>query len=175
MTAPAHILAGLIISKSFDKVGVRWIGIVFISLSAILLHGVFDKLAALTFQPAVADFTGAFWLAYHFVVLLVTITFLYLYWNEAKWGILFSLIPDLDWIMLQTQELLHLSFGFYNRPYIHDALSWFLDTVPPFYFLNLLPDLSSYYLATVVEVLFVLALLFIIKLMNTSRRNIHFD
>jgi hypothetical protein len=175
MQLPIHILAGFIVGKTFDRVSVKWIGILMMLFTSILLHGIFDKLGNLTYSPSQADFSNPFWLGYHFVNILVSITFLYLYWSQAKWGILFSVAPDVEWIFVRVQEIFHLNFGFYNQPYLHDGIGHFLDSVPPFYFLNLLPDFRADEWAVLVEIFFIAMLLLTINYINTSRRNIHFN
>jgi len=174
MQAPTHILAGKIIQQITDRRDFRFLIIGLMLFLGLLFHAIFDKMARMTYHPPDADFTDYFWVFYHLAVLLTTIVFLYLYGAEAKWGILFSLLPDVDWIFIHGQRLLGVDIPFYRVPHIHQLLNWVMDNIPPFTLLNLLPDYRFYYWAFITELVFVGLLLFIIHRMKHSRRNIHF-
>ncbi len=40
------------------------------------------------------------------MILVATILFLCLWWRQFKWGIFFSMLPDLDWVFIHGQEFL---------------------------------------------------------------------
>ncbi len=174
MQAPTHILAGVIFQKLFNWKRYRSVAFILIALLGILSHAVLDKLSVATYCPDAADFSTIFWIAYHLLMLLVSIIFLYLWWQEAKWGILFAMLPDIDWLFVYTREVFHLSGSFYNQPYIHRALDWTMNHTIPFCYLNVLPDNRNEPLAMLWEFAGWLLLLFIIYRLDRRRRNIYF-
>jgi hypothetical protein len=174
MQAPTHILAGKIIQQLTDRRDYQFLVVALTFFLGLLFHAIFDKLARMTYHPPNADFTDYFWVFYHLLVLLTTIVFLYLYGAEAKWGIFFSILPDLDWVFIHGQTLLGIEIPVYRVPRIHQTINWVMDNIPPFTLLNLLPDYRFFYWAISLEVAFVGVLLLIIHRIKHSRRNIHF-
>ena len=174
MQAPTHILAGMIIKRAYDWKYFRFFSVLFTILTALLFHGIFDKLAKSAYDPLHADFTDPFWLIYHTLIWLTSLVMLYMFWGEYKLGIIFSLLPDLDWIVLNTANAFGKEIIFYKEPWLHNGINYFLDNVMPFSYLNLLPDHSNSPWACVSEVLLFAALVLIFKLQLNRRRNIHF-
>ena len=123
MQAPTHILAGVIINKLFKWKSYRGIAFVLMAVSCLLAHGLFDALAQFTYHPAEAAVTDPFWVAYHLVVALVSVVFLYLWWGDFKWGIIFSLLPDVDWLVIHGQHMAGVEIPFYNTPHLHNLLN----------------------------------------------------
>lgn len=174
MQAPTHILAGVIIKKLFDWKQHRALAFVIVAVTSIFFHGIFDKLAKMTYHRPDADFNDPFWVGYHICVLLTTIVFLYLYWSEFKWGIIFSLLPDVDWIFIHVQEIFSIEIPFYEIPHLHNALNYFLDNVFSFSHLQQLPDFRYFYWAVIPEITFIGILLLFIRFLMNRRRNVHF-
>lgn len=174
MQGPTHIMAGIILRRTFDWKYFKGIGIAITIISALLLHGIFDKLGRSTYHPVDMNFTDPFWLIYHVIMWLTSLVMLYMFWSEYKIGIVFSLLPDIDWIVLHTAGAFHKEIIFYKTPLIHDALNFFIDNVIPFSYLNSLPDLRIYPWACVFEILLFAAMVLIYRAQISRRRNIHF-
>jgi hypothetical protein len=107
-------------------------------------------------------------------VWLLSLVMLYMYWGEYRLGIFFSLLPDLDWLVLGISHMFGRELIFYKEPLLHNCLNYFLDNVIPFSYLNLLPDLRSNPLACIWEILLFGLLALIFRLQLGRRRNIHF-
>jgi hypothetical protein len=160
---PTHILAGVIIQKCFDWRKLRAVGMALTAMLAFLSHGLLDKLANFTYHPAHADFHSAIWVSYHTTVLLVTILFLVLWWKPYWWGILFAMLPDIDWVFIHGQEILHIKIPFYREPHLHNLLHWLYARVPALSFLDHLPNNRENPWAILCEVVLVAVLLLIIR------------
>lgn len=175
MQAPTHILTGVLVQKIFKgnptSIPAQFATVLFCYVS----HIVLDKIARATYHPATADFTDMFWVTYHLIVLLGTITLLYIYGNEYKWGIIAALLPDIDWIFIHAQSLLKIEFLFYNQPYLHNILHLIFDQIPLLNELNNLPDYRQLPIACFFEIILVLILVIAINAYNRRRRNIHFS
>ena len=174
MQGPTHIMAGIIIQRTFTWRYFRGLAVFFTIISALLIHGIFDKMAKACYHPMHTDFTDPIWLIYHIVMWLTSLVMLYMYWGEYKIGILISMLPEIDWIVLGTADAFGKQVIFYKQPWIHDTINYFIDNVIPFSYLNLLPDNSQNPLAVVYEILLFALLILIFKLQINRRRNIHF-
>jgi hypothetical protein len=97
-----------------------------------------------------------------------------MYGREYALAIVFSLLPDLDWIILGISHFTHLDIPFYRQPWMHTALSYLLDNIVPFSYLNLLPDNRDLPLVCLWELLLFGVLALIFRLQLGRRRNIHF-
>ena len=62
------------------------------------------------------------------------------FWKECKLGLIFSILPDFDWLVLHSSELLSVQVPFWEEPIIHKFLFNFLDLLCPFTFLDNLPN-----------------------------------
>jgi hypothetical protein len=139
MQAPTHILAGVVIEKAFAGGKRRAVTLGLTAPLAFLSHGILDKLARATYHPPAPDFRSPFWVGYHLAVLLATIVFLYLWWRGFRWGIAFAILPDLDWIFIHGQEILHFEISCYRQPHLHHLLQFILQW-PPVTYLDRLPN-----------------------------------
>lgn len=140
MQAPTHVLVGVLIQKSYNQVKPHWLRVVLIAITGFFLHSVFDHIAKLTYHPSAPDFKSVFWVSYHLIVLTGFIVSLYYFWKPYKLGIFFSILPDVDWVIIHGREALDITSGFYDEPWIHKTIYWFVDHIPPFSCLQLLPD-----------------------------------
>ncbi len=174
MQEPTHIMAGVVLGRIFRWRHYRGVSIPLTIILALLLHGIFDKLGLITYHPATTDFTDPFWLGYQVLMALSALVLLYMFWGEYKVAIVFSLIPDIDWIVLHTADAFHKEVIFYKTPLMHDALNYLLDNVIPFSYLNALPDLRTSEWACVIEFAFFGLLVLVYRLLVSRRRNIHF-
>lgn len=139
MQLPTHILTGVAIQKAFERVKYRPLALVCIAVLAFLSHGLLDKLAIMTYHKPNADWNSVIWVGYHFGFLLpVTIYFFYKFWRKYKFGIMFAILPDFDWVFIHGQKITGINIPFYKKPHIHNLLHSIFDTLFPF--LNNLPD-----------------------------------
>ena len=168
MQAPTHILAGVIIQRSFETVRPRGLALGLTAVCAFLSHGLLDKLANATYHPPNADFNSPFWVSFHSGVLVVTIVFLVMFWRRFKWGIFFAVLPDLDWVFIHGQKIFHIYIGFYQKPHMHNLLHVVFDVWPPFKYLHV-PSHRFNPWACLWEVALVLAMLGVIYLFNKNR------
>ena len=162
MQAPTHVLAGVLIQKTFGNIASKPLRIFLIAVTGLFLHSVFDRIARLTYHPPDPDFKNALWVGYHIIVLLGFIASLYYFWEPYKLGIIFSILPDFDWVIKHGSNALGVSSGFYDRPWIHESIHWFVDRIPPFAWLQHLPNLTHLPAAALFEVFIVAILLFVI-------------
>jgi hypothetical protein len=174
MQGPVHLLTGIIIYRLLSWRNYAMAGLVLTCIICLFLHGLFDKLAIITYQPPHADFTDPFWLTYHIISWLASIAIIYVFWRDYKWGIIFSLLPEVDWIFIGAQDILHTSIPFYKRPWIHDALNYIFDNTVPFNYLNYLPDNRLNPWACIWELLIIACLALILRALLLYRKNIHF-
>ncbi len=140
MQAPTHLLAGVLIQKAFESKKYPRLGLGLTAICAFLSHGLLDKLANLTYHRAKPDWHSAIWVSYHAALVLVTILFLYWWWKPYKWGIIFACLPDVDWIFIHGQELLHFQIPFYRQPHLHQLLHWIYQQLPFCAWLDHLPN-----------------------------------
>lgn len=170
MQAPTHILSGVLINKLFQWKRYRGIAFILMAFTCLLVHGLLDMLARFTYNPAEFSITDPFWLGYHIVVVLVSIVFLYLWWGEFKWGIIFSLLPDLEWLIIGGQRLTNKEFIYYSKPYLHNAINSMYNLLQA----QSIPDFSPMPVACLVEVGVIVLLILLIRAIFNQRRNIHF-
>lgn len=173
MQAPTHILAGVIINRLFKWRNYRFAGLLLTFTCCLLAHGIFDKLALSVYQPE-ADSSDPFWRLYHIFMWLVSLVLLYIFWSDYKWGIIFSLLPDFDWVIIGVQRLFNFDIRFYDMPWIHFTLNFVLNQIPPFNYMYLLPDNRNQPWACIWEFVLIGILALIFRVMVRYRKNIHF-
>lgn len=174
MQTPTQILAGMIISRAFGWKRYRFFSVLFTILTALLFSGILDKLGKAVYGPPHPDFTDPFWLIFHVLVWLVSLVMLYMFWGEYKLGIIFCLLPDLDWIVLGISNAFGKEIIFYKEPWIHHGINYFIDNVIPFSYLNQLPDHRTDPLACIWEILLFGLLVLVFRLQLNRHRNVHF-
>lgn len=160
MQAPTHILAGVLIQKAFESKKHPSLALTLTAICAFLSHGLLDKLANLTYHRAKPDWHSVIWVSYHAALVLVTILFLYWWWKPYKWGIIFACLPDLDWVFIHGQKILHFEIPFYREPHLHHLLHWIFHLFPFCDWLDHLPNYRNNPWAILPEaaVVFVLAI-----------------
>lgn len=153
MQCPTHLAMGILVQKTMRKVQVRSIHLYysFVAFISILSHGILDKLARFTYHPPMPLPEDAFWVSYHAVIALLTIFIFYKTWKSYKVGLVFSILPDFDWIVLHLSNLLSIQIPFYKEPLLHKFLFSFLDWLPPLSFLSYLPNWNLEKLAVITE------------------------
>ncbi len=168
MQEPTHILAGVIIQRSFEPVRPRALGMALTAVAAFLSHGLLDRLANFTYHPPKANFHSLFWVTFHSGVLICTILFLVIWWRRYWWGILFACLPDLDWVFIHGQEIFGIKVPFYRTPHMHHLLGYVFDKSPPFSWMRI-PSNRFNPWACLWEVGLVIAMLLLIHLPNRKR------
>jgi hypothetical protein len=138
---------------------------VLIATAAFLSHGMLDKLANFTYHPPNADFHDPFWVGYHLCVLIVTILFVCRWWPRFKLGVTFATLPDLDWVLLKSQDFFHFTIPFYRSPHMHRLLSVLVDATPPFSDLKI-PSHRYQHWACLYEVALIAVLLLILRFLS---------
>ena len=173
MHAPTHILAGVIIYRLFKWRNYKPVGLFLTFLCCLFTRAFFDSLSLSVYQPG-SDFSDPLGLIYHIVLWLASIVLLYIFWRDYKWGIIFMLIPDIDWVVLGIQHLFNFDIPFYNMPWIHFTYTYLLYLIPPFNYMDMLPDNRSNPLAFLWELALIAVLALIFRAMVRYRKNIHF-
>jgi hypothetical protein len=170
---PTHILAGVIIQKALGEKQ-HAIRLTVTAAVAFLSHGFLDKLARATFHPPKPDFHSAFWVGYHLTLLATTIAFLWIWWRQYKWGIIFANLPDVDWIFIHAQEIFHFKIPFYTHPHLHDLLGYVYEKIPPFSYvtsyIDRLPNERHNPWACLWEILLIAFLILVVRLMTMGKR-----
>jgi len=85
-------------------------------------------------------------------------------------GILFAMLPDLDWVFIHGQKILHVEIPFYRQPHLHHTLHWLYAQVPALSFLDHLPNNRQNPWAILWELLLVAALLLIIRYSEKNKQ-----
>jgi len=171
MQAPTHILTGAIITEAFKPMKNRKLAFVLVAVFAFLSHGLLDKFAKMTYHRPDADFNDPVWVGYHLGVLIATILFIKWWWRDYKWGIIFAMLPDLDWVFIHGQKLIGVDIWWYKTAHIHSVVHAVFDNLWPFYYLHNLPD-YRYEPITAVGEIILLVVLYYFGLRYLQRRNV---
>ena len=176
MQEPTHILTGILIQRSASAIlKPRGLELGVTATLAFLSHGFLDELSRVTYHPADPDFHSLFWVTYHTLVLAATVAFLIWWWKQFKWGIAFATLPDLDWVFIHGQKLLHVSIPFYQQPHLHNLLGFIYHKIPPFASLtaliNQLPYERHYPWACLWEALLVVILWLLVRRKATPKKS----
>lgn len=140
MQAPTHLATGILIQKGLSEVRPPSLRYLLIVILALLSHGILDRLARFTYHPPTPLIYDWFWVSYHSIIALLTIYIFFRFWRGYKLGLIFSVLPDLDWIVLHSSDLVAVQVPFWREPILHGFLFSFLDLVCPFTFLDTLPN-----------------------------------
>jgi len=154
---------GVLIQKTLRVVKPSHLRYFLTALLAFISHGVLDKLARFTYHPPNPLFGDPFWTVYHLIIVLLSIFIIIKYWSKYKIGMIFSILPDLDWVILHTSSFFSLQTIFQYEPIFHNIFN-LLDFIPPFKYLNSLPDLSLRWEGAVLESGILLMLVFLIHI-----------
>jgi len=153
MQGPTHLAVGILIQKATYKVKPLPLRHSLVAFLAIISHGILDKLARLTYHPPMPLARDWFWISYHVMIYLLSMFILIKYFGRYKVGLIFSIIPDLDWVVLHSSKFLPFQIPFWKKPILHEFLSGFIDFLPPFSLLNSLPNWNSKRKGVIVEFL----------------------
>lgn len=158
MQAPTHLLTGMLIQKAFKKVKIPVLRYFIIALLAFLSHGILDFLARFTYHPP-EPIVNEFWISYHFIMFCISVYILLKYWKKYKFGLVFSILPDLDWVILYSGKILSMQIPFWTEPILHKISFGSLGSLQQLNFLNSLPDWRLDEKAAILEMVPVLILI----------------
>jgi len=161
-----HLVMGVLIQKILKNVKSAYLRYFLTALLAFISHGVLDKLARFTYHPPNPLFGDLFWTVYHLIIVLLSVFIIIKYWDEYKIGMIFSMLPDLDWVILHTSSFFSLQKTIFQyEPIFHNIFN-LLDFIPPFKYFNSLPDLSLRWEGAVLESGVLLILIFLIHVVD---------
>jgi len=170
MQLPTHFVAAVLIDKAVAKTRLsgpaRW-GVV--AAACYLSHGILDKLARATYHPP-DPLDDTFWVTYHRKVLpAITRTVTAAYAPRHWFAMLFSALPDLDWVVRDLNRKNSRKIPGWDRPILNEGLHTMLDCVPLVNQLNRLPDLRFERKGVLVELGLVAAMLAGIFLLDRKK------
>jgi hypothetical protein len=141
MQGPTHLVGGILIQKALKSVRPIKLQYFLIAFLAFLSHGILDGLTRFTYHPYMPLFDDWFWISYHTVIAFLTIFIFIKFWGKYKIGLIFSILPDFDWVILHSCSFFSYKIPFYSEPLLHKifySFGNFLYTVG----LNFFPDWS---------------------------------
>jgi hypothetical protein len=169
MQGPTHLITGVLIQKAMRKVQPLPLQYFLVAFLAIISHGILDALARLTYHPSKALIHDWFWVSYHTILIFLIIFVFAKYWGRYKIGLIFSVLPDLDWVVIHSSELFSFRIPFWNRAILHESLFTFLNSLPPLRFLNTLPDWSLERKGVILELAFLVPLISLVYVMERKK------
>jgi hypothetical protein len=158
MQAPTHLATGILIEKATRSVKPSTARRSLVVLLAVTSHGFLDRLARFTYHPPDPLFGDWFWTCYHLAVWTISIFIPIKCFRKYKLGLISSIIPDLDWLVLHSSKLLSLQVPFWKKPLLHEILFDFIDLLLPSDILRPLPNWNTERKSIVVELAFLAAL-----------------
>lgn len=166
MQGPTHIAVGVTLEKLFKPIKNKALRVVLLAIVALLLHSVFDRIARLTYHPPNANMDDKFWLYWHlFVYSLFLISVIY-FLPKYPVGVGFSILPDLDWVFIHGASAMGIQDPWYDKPYIHTGIHYIIDHLPPFMWLQYLPNLTAEKWTIVNEIGLVIVLVLFVRWLN---------
>lgn len=142
MQGPTHLVMGVLIQKVLRKVQPLSLQYFLIAFLTVISHGILDRLTRFTYHPPTPLFGDWLWVFYHLVLTFLTIFIFIKYWKKYKVGLIFSVLPDFDWVVLHASNFFSFRIPFWGEQILHKFFFSFLDLLPPFSFLHTLPDWS---------------------------------
>jgi hypothetical protein len=139
MQTPTHLVTGVLIQKAIRKVQPIYLRYFLVVFLTVMSHGIMDRLARFTYHPPMPLIGDWFWVSYHIVIAFLTIYIFVKYWRKYKIGLISSIFPDFDWVILHSSSFFSFQVPFWKEPVLHKFFS-FLDFLPPLSFLHTLPD-----------------------------------
>lgn len=172
MQAPTHLVTGVLIQKALRKKKVHPFPLQYflVAFFAVISHGILDRLARFTYHPPMPLTGDWFWISYHSIVAFLTIFIFVKYWKRYKLGLIFSVLPDFDWVVIHLSSLFSFQIPFWKEPILHNFLFNFLDFLPPFSFLNSLPDWTLERNAVIIEIALFTTLIIIIYAVEREKQ-----
>ncbi len=148
-------MTGMVLFALIKKIGLPLqLELLLIIMASILSHGLLDKLSILTYHPELPLYGDMFWEEYHYKILpIATAVAGITAWNECGPVILFTIIPDLDWILRSYLE---------EKPILHNIVFCFWNWLPS------LPDWRLKRSGVIVELILILLLWSAYQQLNLS-------
>jgi len=140
MQAPTHLATGILIEKAMEKVEPACFRKSSVAFLAALSHAILDVLSDLTYHPPEPILVDSFWFSYHLVLSLLTICIFIRYWGKYRLGILCSILPDFDWLVVHLTRAFKLEVTFCKEPVLHRFLLGFVRRFTPFRLPKSLPN-----------------------------------
>ena len=140
MQPPTHLASGILIQRSLEKIQPKLLRYTCLALLCLLAHWFLDKLARYTYHPSQPLIDDWFWILYHIIVTFLTVYIFVTYWRKYKAGLLFSLLPDLDWIILYPLRWIFPQNPYLNDSVLHRTVFIFFDRLPLFKLMSFIPN-----------------------------------
>lgn len=169
MQGPTHLITGVLIQKAMRKVLPLPLRYFLIAFLAIMSHGILDRLARLTYHPPKPLAGDYFWISYHLLIAFLAIYILLKYWRNYKLGLIFSVFPDFDWVVIHTSNLFSFQIPFWKETILHKFFFSFLDSSPQFSFLNTLPDWAFERKGVILELTLFIILIILVYIMKGEK------
>jgi hypothetical protein len=142
MQLPTHLITAVMIDRLIEKSGLpKPARLAAVAGLCYLSHGILDKIAVATYHPP-DPLPDRFWVIYHKKVLpVITWNVLGAYGPRHGFAMLFSALPDLDWVVRGWRRKNDRLFPWWDKPILNEGLHSFLNKVPVINQLNRLPNL----------------------------------
>ena len=170
MQLPTHFVTGVLIDKLVRRMRLPVpAGLAVTALGCYVSHGVLDKVARATYHPP-DPLDDPFWKGYHQRVLPAFTGSVLLMFGQNHWfAMLFSALPDLDWVVRGVSNRFGWQIPGWEKPVLNESLHTALDQVPVINKLNQLPDLRYERKGVLVEVGLVAIMLGLIFLVDQKK------
>jgi hypothetical protein len=119
MQGPTHLVCGILIQKALKNTRPLKLQYFLVASLAFLSHGVLDGLTRFTYHPYMPLFDDWFWISYHTIIAFLTIFIFIKFWGAYKIGLIFSILPDLDWVILHSCSFFSYKIPFWSEPLLH--------------------------------------------------------
>ncbi|TRZ48491.1 hypothetical protein D4Q80_03770 [bacterium] len=152
MQGPTHLFAGILIQKSLQKIRPRILRYFLIVSLAIFVHVIFDNLSRVTYHPPEPILEDWFWVCDHLIMYGLALYILIKYWSRYWLGMLFSVLPDLDWFIKHAAKIFSFSNPVLEQGILHKNLRAAIDPTLPLSLLRRFPDLKFERIGALIEV-----------------------
>jgi len=166
MQGPVHLVTGILIQRGVGKVQPLFLQYFLIAFLGIISHGILDRLARSTYHPPDPLTGDWFWISYHLVIVFLFLFIFVKYWRKYRLGLIFSMLPDFDWVVIHSSNFFSFSVPFWKEEILHKFIFGFLDFLPLFNLLNSLPDLTLDRIGVIPELALFTILLFMIYIIH---------
>ena len=171
MQGPTHMATGILIQKAMKRVRPDPLRYGLVAVLAFLSHGLLDKLATCTYHPGKPLVEDWFWNSYHILIAVLTVLIFVRYWKRYKLGLLFSVLPDLDWAVIHCSSFFSIQIPFWREPILHKLVQNLVRLLfPPIKFLDSLPNWGLVRKAALIECSLLAALFVFIYLIGEDTK-----
>ncbi len=170
MQLPTHLITAVMIDKLVGRTKLpAQARPVVVASACYLSHGILDKMARATYHPP-DPLDNRFWKTYHHQVLpAITRTVLTVYGPKHWFAMLFSALPDLDWVVRGLSQKYNRKILNWDRPILNEGLHSLFDRIPVINLLNRLPDLRFQPKGVLVELGLVTAMVVLIQMIDHNK------